>query len=149
LQGGGVYTFSTHEGDIIVGVQEHPNVTGTVATFDGEFSSSFPIKLVQTRHRKRQNFVLGSGAARLEIDAFQGRIRLEKGSAALKAALDRLKSGQRAVGEEARHWRKEVKWKRKQSTAPETPETPEAPETPAPPDRSPEEPEGFEHQETP
>jgi len=142
LQRGGVYTFSTHEGDIIVGVPEHPNVTVTVATFDGDFSSSFPIKLVQTGHRKRQNFVLGSGAARLEIDAFQGRIRLEKGSAALKAALLRLKAGQKGLLEEARHWRKEVKWKSKHDEAPDPKATPD-------PDPNPEEPEELENQETP
>jgi len=144
LRRGGVYSFSTHQGDVIVGVPENPDVTVTVSTFDGDFSSSFPLKpQPQSGHKRRQNFVIGSGSARLEIEAFQGHVRLEKESAALKAALERMRAGQKA-SQESRQWHTDWKWKTKYSDKPEP-----APVPKTDPDPNPDEPEEQHELEVP
>ncbi len=76
----GHYSFSTHNGDIEVGVAGEPDVSISVATYNGGFESSFPIKLTQTRRGKRFHFSLGAGRAELELESFQGDIRLTKSS---------------------------------------------------------------------
>jgi hypothetical protein len=62
-----------------------------VATFGGDFSSSFPVRLSESRKGKRFSFTLGNGNARLELEAFQGRIQLKRPDAALQRARDRHK----------------------------------------------------------
>lgn len=74
----GSYRFSTHNGDVAVAVPEKVNATVSVATFSGEFSSEFKVQLNDTRHGKRFNFTLGTGAARIELESFQGSIRLRR-----------------------------------------------------------------------
>ncbi len=74
----GSYRFSTHNGDVVVTVPERANATVSVATFSGEFSSAFPIQLSDTRHGRRFNFTLGKGGARIELESFQGGIRLRR-----------------------------------------------------------------------
>jgi DUF4097 and DUF4098 domain-containing protein YvlB len=74
---GGLYSLSTHNGQVLVGLSEKPDVTVSVATFSGDFSSSFPVEKID-RSRKRFNFTLGSGSARLELESFQGGVRLAK-----------------------------------------------------------------------
>lgn len=73
----GSYRLSTHNGEIEVAVPERANATVSVATFSGEFYSEFPIELSETR-RKRFNFTLGTGGARMELESFQGTIRLRR-----------------------------------------------------------------------
>lgn len=97
---GGTYRFSTHSGDVAVTVPENVNATISVATFSGEFSSAFPIKLNETRHGKRFNFALGNGGARIELESFQGSIRLRrpgspdtKGAEAFKYEYKRSATG--------------------------------------------------------
>jgi DUF4097 and DUF4098 domain-containing protein YvlB len=74
----GSYRFSTHNGDVTVAVSERANATVSIATFSGDFSSEFPIQLNETRHGKRFNFTLGNGGARIELESFQGGIRLRR-----------------------------------------------------------------------
>jgi DUF4097 and DUF4098 domain-containing protein YvlB len=78
IKDGGSYRFSTHNGDVAVTVPEGANATVSVATFSGEFSSGFPIQLRETKHGKRFNFTLGNGDARIELESFQGGIRLRR-----------------------------------------------------------------------
>jgi DUF4097 and DUF4098 domain-containing protein YvlB len=75
---GGTYRFSTHNGDVAVTVPEKTNATVSVATFSGDFSSAFPIQLSDTRLGKRFNFTIGDGGARIELESFQGSIRLRR-----------------------------------------------------------------------
>lgn len=77
VKDGGRYRFQSHDGDVTVSVPERANVTVSVATFSGSFDSSFPVTLKdKTRHRF--NFTLGSGSARLELESFDGSIRLRR-----------------------------------------------------------------------
>ena len=75
---GGLYSLSTHNGSVIVGLDDKPDVTVSVATFSGGFSSSFPVTLEKGRRGKRFNFTLGSGSAKLELESFQGSVRLAR-----------------------------------------------------------------------
>lgn len=82
----GSYRFSTHNGEVAVTVPERTNATISVATFSGEFSSEFPVELKEARHGKRFNFTLGNGSARIELESFQGGIRLQRpGSSGAKS----------------------------------------------------------------
>ena len=92
LKEGGVYSFSTHNGDIVVGLPEHPDVAVSVSTFSGSFSSSIPIQLRETRRGKNFSFVLGAGSARLELESFQGAIRLVRHGEAAKGQVEKAKS---------------------------------------------------------
>lgn len=75
IQDGGRYRFSTHDGDLRVSVPENANVTVSVGTFDGDFTACFPIQLVG-KQKHRFTFTLGSGSARLELESFNGDIKL-------------------------------------------------------------------------
>lgn len=77
IHDGGTYWFSTHNGDVAVVVPERSNVTVTVATFNGDFESDFPVTITGTRD-KRFSFTLGDGSARLELESFGGSIRLQR-----------------------------------------------------------------------
>ena len=93
-QRGGVYTLSTHNGDILVGLPDKPDVAVSVSTFGGNFSTFLPIQLSETKKHKPITFVLGSGDAQLELESFQGAIRLEKLGAALQKAWEQAQSGE-------------------------------------------------------
>jgi hypothetical protein len=108
LKDGGSYRFSTHGGDLVVTVPERANAAVTVSTFSGEFTSEFPIQLQETRKGGRFGFTLGNGDARLELESFQGTIRLRRpGSPEAKAG-----DGYRR---EQKQTRKTVKTERKNS----------------------------------
>ena len=75
IKDGGRYRFSTHDGDLRVAVPEKAGVSVSVATFNGDFSSCFPVQLSRkTKHRF--DFTIGSGSARIELESFNGDIRL-------------------------------------------------------------------------
>ena len=75
IKDGGRYRFSTHDGDLRVAVPEKAGVSVSVATFNGDFSSCFPVQLSRkTKHRF--DFTIGSGTARIELESFNGDIRL-------------------------------------------------------------------------
>src|SRR5262245_54881023 len=90
---GGVYTLSTHNGDILVGLPDKPDVAVSVSTFGGNFSTFLPIQLSETKKHKPITFVLGQGDAQLELESFQGAIRLEKLGQSLQKAWERARSG--------------------------------------------------------
>jgi len=77
IKDGGHYRFSTHNGDVTVGVPERTNVTVSVATFNGDFDSSFPVSVTNTT-KHRFGFTIGSGSARVELETFNGDIRLRR-----------------------------------------------------------------------
>jgi len=81
VKSGGRYSFATHNGNITVGLPGEPNVSVSVATYSGDFESDFPVKRASARHNKRFRFTLGSGSAELELESFQGSIRLVRGDA--------------------------------------------------------------------
>lgn len=79
IHDGGRYSFVTHDGDVVVGVQSGANVKVSVATFDADFEIDFPVSLEPgVQEAKRFSFVLGSGSARMELESFDGSIHLTR-----------------------------------------------------------------------
>jgi DUF4097 and DUF4098 domain-containing protein YvlB len=76
IRNGGRYAFSTHNGDITITVPEGSNAAVSVATFNGDFASEFPVTLTETRKGKRFSFTLGTGSAQMTLESFQGTIEL-------------------------------------------------------------------------
>ena len=78
----GRYRFGTHNGSITVSVPERSNVTVAAVTYQGAFSSRFVLPagaLDDSRGpRRRANFALGNGSARIEAESFQGNIVLAR-----------------------------------------------------------------------
>jgi len=77
IRAGGRYRLASHSGNIVVGMPEQAGATVSVATFNGEFESDFPITF---RHSmgKRMRFTLGNGDASLDLESFLGKIRLRR-----------------------------------------------------------------------
>lgn len=75
---GGWYRFTTHRGDIDVGLPANPGARVTVATYAGEFESDVPVRSPRAHERKHLQFTLGDGKSWLQLESFLGRIRLTK-----------------------------------------------------------------------
>jgi DUF4097 and DUF4098 domain-containing protein YvlB len=78
INDGGSYSFTSHNGDITVTIPERANVTITGATANGDIDASFPLPMTSTTGKRRYNFKLGTGSARLEVESFQGDIQLRR-----------------------------------------------------------------------
>jgi DUF4097 and DUF4098 domain-containing protein YvlB len=76
IRNSGRYALSTHNGDITITVPEGSNAAVSVATFNGDFASEFPVTLTETRKGKRFSFTLGTGSAQMTLESFQGTIEL-------------------------------------------------------------------------
>lgn len=76
----GSYRLTTHEGDVTLAVATPLDATVSVATFEGSFEAApaFGLTLSPGRHGSRRSFIVGSGAARIELESFEGAIRLER-----------------------------------------------------------------------
>ncbi len=82
----GQYRLTTHDGNVYVRLPANPNVAVAVRTYEGKLESSFPVQIPgDYRQGRRLTFTLGSGGAELDIEAFEGRIRLLKPSETLPA----------------------------------------------------------------
>jgi DUF4097 and DUF4098 domain-containing protein YvlB len=77
----GHYAFTNHNGDIELAVPDNSNATFSVRTYTGEFSPSLPVKgpdASQVRRGKRVSYTLGTGSAEVELESFDGEIRLRR-----------------------------------------------------------------------
>lgn len=81
LQAGGSYRFSVHDGDATLELPRSTAAEVRVATFDGEFVSDFPVLLQRFGGGGVMEFTLGDGGADLEIEVFDGEIRLREARA--------------------------------------------------------------------
>jgi DUF4097 and DUF4098 domain-containing protein YvlB len=88
IRNSGRYAFSTHNGDITITVPEGSNAAVSVATFNGEFASEFPVTLTETRKGKRFSFTLGTASAQVTLESFQGSIDLVRPGSS-RSARDR------------------------------------------------------------
>jgi DUF4097 and DUF4098 domain-containing protein YvlB len=78
---GGKYRFTTHNGSITMGVPEGSNATFTIRTYQGQFRSTLPLKGVgETRRGQRAVYTLGTGSAEIEMESFNGPIRVRPGN---------------------------------------------------------------------
>ena len=74
----GRYYFATHNGRVTVAVPEGTNATVSVSTYSGQFSSSFPVEVTERRSSRRFSVTLGDGSAQMDLQSFQGAIRLRR-----------------------------------------------------------------------
>ncbi len=72
----GSYSFKTHDGDLTIRPAGTVNATVSVSTWNGEFESSMPVTITGSQEGKRFSFTLGTGSARVELESFDGQIRL-------------------------------------------------------------------------
>jgi len=79
IRNNGRYVLTTHDGVVTVSIPQETNATISVATFDGRLDASFPLQLRDTKAR-RFSFTLGNGAARVELETFDGAILLRRPS---------------------------------------------------------------------
>jgi DUF4097 and DUF4098 domain-containing protein YvlB len=80
IRDGGRYRLSSHEGDIELAVAAELNAMVSVATFEGSFEAdpSFQIQVSEMRPGRRFSFTTGTGSARIELETFEGEIRIER-----------------------------------------------------------------------
>lgn len=76
IRRGGRYAFSVHDGDAILAFPPGSAFDARVSTFDGEFQSEFPVTLQNYRGGRAFEFTVGGGGAMVEIEVFDGEIRL-------------------------------------------------------------------------
>jgi DUF4097 and DUF4098 domain-containing protein YvlB len=74
----GVYRFTSHNGSVTVTIPEGAGAEVTVSTFNGSFSAAFPVTFQEARQGKEFRFVLGAGGAQIELQSFNGPIRLRR-----------------------------------------------------------------------
>ena len=75
----GRFRFTTHNGNIIVAIPETSNVTFTIRSYEGRFTSSLNLNgppRSEVRQGRRTLYTLGKGTAEMEIESFDGSIRL-------------------------------------------------------------------------
>lgn len=73
---GGDYRFFVHDGDALIAIPRSAGAQVRVSTFDGEFEAEFPVVIERFSAGREFEFVLGDGGARLQIEVFDGEIRL-------------------------------------------------------------------------
>ncbi len=78
LHPNGTYAFSVHDGDAVLRLPRDVAANVVVSTFDGEFTSEFPVTVEGLHGGGRFQFTLGGGGADLRIEVFDGEIRLLK-----------------------------------------------------------------------
>jgi DUF4097 and DUF4098 domain-containing protein YvlB len=79
LKPGGRYRLSSHDGGVTLSVPAL-DATVNVSTFSGSFDSDFPVTLTSTHGGKRMNFTVGNGASSIDLESFDGAIRIERRS---------------------------------------------------------------------
>jgi DUF4097 and DUF4098 domain-containing protein YvlB len=77
LQTGGRYRLGSHDGNVTLAVPAL-DASVSVSTFSGSFESDFPVTLTGTRGGKRMSFTVGNGAASVDLESFDGAIRIER-----------------------------------------------------------------------
>jgi DUF4097 and DUF4098 domain-containing protein YvlB len=75
IRPGGRYRLVTHNGDVTITVPAGTDARVSISTFQGDFESDFPVTLTE-RRGKRFDFTLGNGGAAIDLESFQGTIRL-------------------------------------------------------------------------
>ena len=73
----GRYQFTTHNGRIELRVQQNPNATFYVRTYEGSFRQSLGLKPQgEPRSGRRNTYIAGNGSAQVELESFNGSVRL-------------------------------------------------------------------------
>lgn len=76
LAPGGRTTLITHDGSLRAGLPRDTDARVSVSTYGGSFESDFPVTVERLSGSGEMSFVLGTGAAELVLQAFDGEIGL-------------------------------------------------------------------------
>ena len=87
----GDYAISSHNGPIYVVVPEKAGLSVSVSTFNGDLEASFPISIGNVSAKKRFNFTIGNGSARLDLESFGGDIHLRRPGEAIPTVMEEPK----------------------------------------------------------
>ena len=114
---GGNYRFTTHSGDIALGLAESANATVSVSTFSGDFESAFAIQPRRASKGRRFTFALGNGSAKIDLESFQGSIELLRpgGRFLRERIVDSWKDHEK---EWSKEFGKDFKWEQKGKSDP-------------------------------
>lgn len=74
----GRYHLSTHDGDVTASIPPGTNATVSVANYDGDFETRFPV-LLRGAQGHRLDFTLGDGGAVIILESFDGDVILLRG----------------------------------------------------------------------
>lgn len=72
----GRYELTTHDGNVTLEVSEGISAAVSVSTFDGDFTTEFPVLLSGLNSSRELRFTLGAGEATIIMRAFDGEVRL-------------------------------------------------------------------------
>lgn len=73
----GRYSFITHNGRIELRVQQNPNATFYVRSYGGSFRQTVGLKPVgEPRSGRRNTYTAGNGSAQVELESFNGSVRV-------------------------------------------------------------------------
>jgi len=76
----GRYQFTTHNGSINLQIQPNPNATFYVRTYEGSFRQNLNLKPQgDVRSGRRNTFIGGNGSAQVELESFNGSVRVYTG----------------------------------------------------------------------
>lgn len=93
---GGRFRFTTHNGDITLSVPETASATFNVRTYNGSFRTNLPLKgdaPADAQRGRRVTFTLGSGATEVNIETFQGSVRIQRpGTSGQRGGKDKAKA---------------------------------------------------------
>ncbi len=79
MAAGGRYQFVTHNGDVDVALDAQAGATLFVRIFEGSVRATFPLALPDEKARRKPfQVVVGSGAARVELETFSGVVSLRR-----------------------------------------------------------------------
>ena len=77
----GRYQFTTHNGRIELRVQQNPNATFYVRTYEGSFRQNLNLKPQgEPRSGRRNTYIGGNGSAQVELESFNGSVRVYSGT---------------------------------------------------------------------
>jgi DUF4097 and DUF4098 domain-containing protein YvlB len=76
IRDNGDYRFFVHDGDASIAIPPDANARVAVSTFDGDFESEFPVVIERFTGGREFDFTIGNASARIEIQVFDGEIRL-------------------------------------------------------------------------
>jgi DUF4097 and DUF4098 domain-containing protein YvlB len=87
FQSNGRYRFTTHDGDVLLFLPENTSATFVVRRNDPseKLDSTLPLKAAAGGQRgRRMTYTLGGGSAQVEIESFEGDVRIRKTGETIK-----------------------------------------------------------------
>jgi len=77
----GRYVLTTHDGNVWLAVPDNPNATLAVRLFDNpDIDSTVPLPKTGPARGRRRTYTFGAGAAQIEVETFDGDLKLRKPS---------------------------------------------------------------------